>query len=68
MARTLYRNAALADGTGPELRLGISLLVDHHRIEWIRPSDGEPDPGPASRWSTRPAAPSSPASSTATAT
>lgn len=46
MARTLYRNAALADGTGPDLRLGISLLVDHHRIEWIRPSDGEPDPGP----------------------
>lgn len=45
MARTLYRNAALADGTGPELRLGISLLVDQHRIEWIRPSDGEPDPG-----------------------
>jgi imidazolonepropionase-like amidohydrolase len=46
MARTLYRNAAIADGTGPDLRLGISLLVDHHRIEWIRPSDGEPDPGP----------------------
>lgn len=45
MARTLYRNAALADGTGPDLRLGISLLVDRHRIEWIRPSDGEPDPG-----------------------
>lgn len=45
MARTLYRNAALADGTGPDLRLGISLLVDQHRIEWIRPSDGEPDPG-----------------------
>lgn len=45
MARTLYRNAALADGTGPDLRLGVSLLVDHHRIVWIRPADDEPDPG-----------------------
>jgi imidazolonepropionase-like amidohydrolase len=46
MARTLYRDAALADGTGPQLRVGVSLLVDDHRIEWIRPSDDEPDPGP----------------------
>lgn len=46
MGRTLYRNAALADGTGPELRLGVSVLVVDDRIEWIRPSDGEPDPGP----------------------
>ena len=46
MPRTLYRDAALADGTGPTLRLGVSLLVDDHRIEWIRPADDEPDPGP----------------------
>jgi imidazolonepropionase-like amidohydrolase len=46
MPRTLYRDAALADGTGPDLRVGVSLLVDGDRIEWIRPSDDEPDPGP----------------------
>src|SRR5919206_174826 len=46
MPRTLYRDAALADGTGPDLRIGVSLLVDDDRIAWIRPSDGEPDPGP----------------------
>jgi imidazolonepropionase-like amidohydrolase len=38
--RTLYRDAALADGTGPELRVGISILVAHDRIEWI--GAGEP--------------------------
>ena len=46
MPRILYRDAALADGTGPDPRLGVSLLVDGDRIEWIRPADGEPDPGP----------------------
>src|SRR5258707_13233615 len=46
MSRTLYRDAALADGAGPELRLGVSLLVDDDRIAWIGPTDGEPDPGP----------------------
>src|SRR5215469_9842816 len=46
MPRTLYRDAALADGTGPRLRVGVSLLVEDHRIEWIRSSDDEPDPGP----------------------
>jgi imidazolonepropionase-like amidohydrolase len=46
MGRTLYRDAALADGTGPDLRIGVSLLADGDRIAWIRPSDGEPDPGP----------------------
>jgi imidazolonepropionase-like amidohydrolase len=44
--RTLYRDTAIADGTGPDLRVGMSLLVDDHRIEWIRPTDDEPDPGP----------------------
>jgi imidazolonepropionase-like amidohydrolase len=46
MPRILYRDAALADGTGPRPRLGVSLLVDDHRIVWIRPADDEPDPGP----------------------
>jgi imidazolonepropionase-like amidohydrolase len=46
MARTLYRDAALADGTGPRSQVGVSLLVDGDRIEWIGPSDDEPDPGP----------------------
>ncbi len=46
MGRTLYRDAALADGTGPDLQLGVSVLVDEDRIVWIRPSDDEPDPGP----------------------
>jgi imidazolonepropionase-like amidohydrolase len=46
MPRTLYRDAALADGTGPNLRVGVSLLVDNDRIEWIQPVDHEPDPGP----------------------
>src|SRR5262245_14671011 len=45
MARTLYRDAALADGTGPDLRVGVSVLVVDDRIAWIRPSDDEPDPG-----------------------
>jgi imidazolonepropionase-like amidohydrolase len=47
MPRTLYRDTALADGTGPDLRVGVSVLVDEHRIVWIRSSDDEPDPGPA---------------------
>src|SRR5438128_2740173 len=46
MTRTLYRNAALTDARSPELRLGVSILVDDHRIAWIRPADGEEDPGP----------------------
>src|SRR5829696_2162374 len=46
MAGTLFRDAALADGTGPELRLGVSVLVEADRIRWIRAADDEPDPGP----------------------
>ncbi len=33
---TLYRDAALADGTGPSLRKGVSVLVDRGRIVWVR--------------------------------
>jgi imidazolonepropionase-like amidohydrolase len=35
-AHILYRDAALADGTGPELRVGVSILVSDNRIDWIR--------------------------------
>jgi imidazolonepropionase-like amidohydrolase len=45
--RTLYRGAALTDARSADLRLDISLLVTDDRISWIRPSDGEEDPGPA---------------------
>ena len=45
--RTLYRDAAVADGRSDRLRLGLSVLVEGDRIAWIRPSDGEDDPGPA---------------------
>ena len=45
--RTLYRGAALADGRSAELRRGISILVEDGLIRWIRPTDGEEDPGPA---------------------
>ena len=45
--RTLYRDAALADGRSDRLDVGVSLLVEDGTIAWIRPSDGEPDPGPA---------------------
>ena len=67
MARTLYRDAALADGIGPRPRIGVSLLVDGGSIEWIHPSDDEPDPGPDVDVVTRPAARSCPAWWTATA-
>jgi imidazolonepropionase-like amidohydrolase len=44
--RTLYRDAALADGRSDRLRLGVSILVEDGRISWIRPADAEPDAGP----------------------
>jgi imidazolonepropionase-like amidohydrolase len=37
----IYRDAALADGRSPRLRLGVSVLVQDGRISWIRPSDDE---------------------------
>ena len=40
---TLYRDAALADGSRPSLRKGVSLLVDHGRIVWIRDASEEGD-------------------------
>ncbi len=43
--RTLYRDAALADGRSDRLQLGVSLLVEDGRIAWLRPADDEGDPG-----------------------
>lgn len=40
--RTVYRDAALADGTGPELRVGMSILVASDRIEWVGETGDEP--------------------------
>src|SRR2546427_13161675 len=40
---TLYRDAALADGTGPSLRKGVSVLVNDDRIVWVRPTPDERD-------------------------
>ena len=43
----LYRNAALADGRSSSLQRGVSVLVDGGVVRWIRPADGEEDPGDA---------------------
>ncbi len=37
----LYRDAALADRTGPAVRTGMSVLVDQGRVAWIRPTSDE---------------------------
>ena len=47
MSRLLYREAALADARSERLQVGLSVLVEGGRIAWIRPTDGEPDPGPS---------------------
>jgi imidazolonepropionase-like amidohydrolase len=41
--RTLYRDAALADGRSDRPQIGVSLLVEDGTIRWIRPVDGEED-------------------------
>ncbi len=38
---TVYRDAALADGRGPSLRQGVSVLVERGRTTWIRPTSDE---------------------------
>ncbi len=42
---TLYRDAALADGSAASLRVGVSVLVEEGRVTWIRPT-GEEGPIP----------------------
>jgi imidazolonepropionase-like amidohydrolase len=44
--RTLYRDGALTDARSDRLDVGVSILVEGGAIRWIRPSDGEEDPGP----------------------
>ena len=44
--RTIYRDAALADGRSDRLQVGVSVLVEAGTIRWIRPSDDEGDRGP----------------------
>ena len=44
--RRLYRDGALADGRSDRLEVGVSIYVEDGVIRWIRPSDGEEDPGP----------------------
>lgn len=46
-ADLLYRDAALADGRSATLQRGVSVLVQGGVISWIRPVDGEEDPGDA---------------------
>ena len=43
----LYRGGALADGRSATLQRSLSILVQDGRIAWIRPADGEEDPGDA---------------------
>ena len=45
MTRTVYRGAALADGTGPELVRDVCLLVEDDRIVSIGPAEEEPAAG-----------------------
>ena len=46
LGRTLYRDAAFADGRSERLEIGVSVLVEGGIVRWIRPSDAEEDPGP----------------------
>ena len=45
MTRTVYRGAALADGTGPELQRGVTLVVEDDRLV-----HGDPLSDPAALW------------------
>lgn len=43
MAELFYREAALADGKGSSLQLGIGILVRDGRIAWIGPDEDSPE-------------------------
>jgi imidazolonepropionase-like amidohydrolase len=47
VTRTLYRDAALADGRSDRLQVGVSVLVEDGTIRLIRPVDDEGDLGGA---------------------
>ena len=40
---TLYRDAALADGSAPTLRKGVSVLVERGRVAWVRRTSDDGD-------------------------
>lgn len=46
---TLYRNAAVADGTGPELVLTQSIQVSDDRIAWMGHDEESPEPSDGTR-------------------
>lgn len=46
---TLYRHAAIAHGTGPDLALEQSILVTDDRIAWMGHDDEAPEPAPGAR-------------------
>lgn len=39
----LYKGAALADGTSPDLQRGVSILVRDDTVEWLGPTGEEPE-------------------------
>lgn len=45
----LYVHAAIADGTGPDLKLGQSIAVAERRVVWMGPDDGAPQPAAVTR-------------------
>jgi len=47
MARTLLREAAVADARSDRLQVGMSALVEDGRLRWLRPTDDEGDLGSA---------------------
>lgn len=47
--KTLYRHAAIADGTGPELLLNQTILVEGNQVTWMGPDDAYEDPGDPAR-------------------
>ena len=49
MPPVLFRDAALTDARSDRLEVGVSVLVDDGVIRWIRPTDGEEDPGAGTR-------------------
>jgi imidazolonepropionase-like amidohydrolase len=40
--RLLIRDACLADGHSPSLRMGVSLLIEDGRIAWVSPNESDP--------------------------
>jgi imidazolonepropionase-like amidohydrolase len=40
--RVLIRDACLADGRSPTLRIGVSLMIENGRIGWVSPDDADP--------------------------